>query len=477
MRKRRYKSTLTRNYAIAAFGMLGIIILSIVFMLFRLSLYFNGIDKDNLPKLSARDIFAEDFNKMNTKDLEKEGGWVEVLDDQYKVIFTKGKKKDSVTQYDRNELINSLLKDDKTIGTTNNSVYAFRGKDGRDYMCIVKFSSLSGQVNEAFKPQINLNFDVKNPLDRLIITTLAESALLLLIMTILFFILFSKITSKTVTKPLTYIREGLDKMTKGDLNTRINFNSHYEFTEIKDSFNYMAERLQTSERDREEAEKSKKRMIMDISHDLKTPITSIAGYSKALCEGMAEDEESRRKYLTYIHDKAIRMTKLIDDLFRFSKMDDSEFKLNKQPSDIVEFLREVIALNYGEIEIKEIELDINLPQEEIIYSFDKVELDRALTNIITNMVKYNPKGTEAFIELVEEEGIKIRIGDKGVGMSKDLKATVFDAFVRGESARKTDGGTGLGLAIAKKIVELHGGKIHLETEEGKGSNFTIELPI
>lgn len=476
MKQRRYKSTLTKNYAIAGFGMLGIIILSIVFMVFRFSLYYAGTGEENLSKTEAKDIFAEDYNKMNTQYLESIGGWVEILDDQYKVIFTKGSKKDNITQYDKNDLINSFQKKSNPKGTLYSSIYAFRGKDGRDYLCIVKLPSLSEQVNQVLKPDINLN-GKSNPVIRFIITALAESALLLLFMTILFFILFSKITSKTVTKPLAYIREGLDKMTKGDLNTRIDFNSHYEFAEIKDSFNYMAERLQNSEREREEAEKSKKRMIMDISHDLKTPITSITGYSKALCEGMVSDEESRKKYLTYIYDKSIRMTKLIEDLFRFSKMEDSEFKLNRQPSDIVEFLRETIASNYGEIEAKEIELDIRLPQEEVIYSFDKVELDRALTNIITNMVKYNPKGTEAFIELVEEEGIKIRIGDKGVGMSKDLKATVFDAFVRGESARKTDGGTGLGLAIAKKIVELHGGKIHLETEEGKGSNFTIELPI
>ncbi|MCX7914299.1 MAG: HAMP domain-containing histidine kinase [Thermodesulfovibrionales bacterium] len=477
MKQRRYKSTLTRNYAIAAFGMFGIVIISIIFLVFRLNLYSAGTGEEKTPKIEAKDIFTEDYSNMNTQYLESIGGWVEILDDQYKVIFTKGSKKDNITQYDKNDLINSFEKKVNPKGTAYNSVYAFKGKDGRDYLCIVKFPSLSEQVNEALKPHIDLNFNRKDPVDRLIITALAESALLLLFMTILFFILFSKITSKTVTKPLTYIRDGLDRMTKGDLNTRIDFNSHYEFTEIKDSFNYMVERLQNSEREREEAEKSKKRMIMDISHDLKTPITSITGYSKALCEGMVEDEESKKKYLSYIYDKSIRMTKLIEDLFRFSKMEDSEFKLNRQPSDIVEFLREIIASNYGEIEAKEIELDIDLPQEEIIYSFDKIELDRALTNIITNMIKYNPKGTEAFIELVKENSIKIKIGDKGVGMSKDLEASVFDAFVRGESARKTDGGTGLGLAISKKIVELHGGKIHLETEEGKGSIFTIELPL
>jgi signal transduction histidine kinase len=476
MKQKRYKSTLTRNYAIAAFGMFGIVAISIIFLSFRISLYSSGTGEENSRKTTAKDIFTEDYNKMNTRYLEGMGGWVEILDDQYKVIFTKGNKKDNITQYDKNDLINSFQKRTNPKGILYSSIYAFRGKDGRDYLCIVKFPSLSEQLNGALDGDIYLNGQPV-PANKLIITALAESALLLLFMTILFFILLSRITAKTVTKPLAYIREGLDKMTKGDLSTRINFNSHYEFTEIKDSFNYMAERLQTSEREREEVEKSKKRMIMDISHDLKTPITSITGYSKALSEGMVSDEESRKKYLTYIYDKSIRMTKLIEDLFRFSKMEDSEFKLNRQPSDIVEFLREIIASNYGEIEAKEIELDISLPQGEVIYSFDKVELDRALTNIITNMVKYNPKGTEAFIELVEEEGIKIRIGDKGVGMSKDLKATVFDAFVRGESSRKTDGGTGLGLAIAKKIVELHGGKIHLETEEGKGSIFTIELPL
>ena len=141
------------------------------------------------------------------------------------------------------------------------------------------------------------------------------------------------------------------------------------------------------------------------------------------------------------------------------------------------FLREVVALYYGEIEEAEFEFELIIPENEIYCNIDFKELERAVINLMVNSLKYNDKGTTLTIELKEDvEKAVIIIRDDGIGISKELNESVFKEFVRGDSSRQTNGGSGLGLAITKRIVELHNGSISLRSEINKGSEFSIKLP-
>jgi len=249
--------------------------------------------------------------------------------------------------------------------------------------------------------------------------------------------------------------------------------------ELNEDLQRVAEELRLKNIEKEQLEESKKKMLADLSHDLKTPMTTIQGYSKALYDGLVEDEEQQRRYLHFIHDKSIRVTALIDELFTFSKLDNPDSQITKQEKDICEFIREVVVEYYELFAEKEMELAITIPSEKLLYRFDQKLLYRAISNILENTIKYNPKQTQVFISLKEvHDTITIEIGDDGNGINEDIAQTLFDPFVRGDKSRVNDGGSGLGLAITKKIVEKHNGKVYVDTKPKRGkTNFIIELPI
>lgn len=251
------------------------------------------------------------------------------------------------------------------------------------------------------------------------------------------------------------------------------------YKELNEDLRRVAEELKVKSEEKERLEESKKRMLADLSHDLKTPMTTIQGYSKALYDGFVQDEEQKQRYLKYIYDKSIRVTDLIDELFVFSKLDNPDSQINKQEKDLCEFLRQVVVEYYEQFDEKEMELSIEIPSERVVFSFDQKLLYRAISNILENTIKYNPEQTTVYISLkVSKNHLTIEIGDNGSGIHEDIADTLFDPFVRGDKSRMNDGGTGLGLAITKKIIEKHNGLVYVDTKPLRGStNFIIELPL
>jgi len=252
-----------------------------------------------------------------------------------------------------------------------------------------------------------------------------------------------------------------------------------KYKELNEDLKRTAEELRVRSEEKEQLEESKKRMLADLSHDLKTPMTTIQGYSKVLYEGLVEEEEQQKLYLKYIHDKSIRVTTLIDELFIFSKLDNPDSQILLEEKDVCEFLREVIVEYYDRFAEKEMELHIDIPSPKILYAFDARLLYRAISNLLENCIKYNPAKTPVFITLKKSDDIiTIEIGDDGVGISEDIARTLFDPFVRGDKSRKNDDGSGLGLAITKKVVEKHKGRVYVDTNPERGkTNFIIKLPI
>jgi signal transduction histidine kinase len=248
--------------------------------------------------------------------------------------------------------------------------------------------------------------------------------------------------------------------------------------ELNEELRALASELKKKNLEKTLLEESKKRMLADLSHDLKTPMTTIQGYSRALYEDIIVDEEKKKKYLKYIYDKSIRVTYLIEELFMFSKLDSPDSPIQKEEKDICEFFREIIVEYYELFSEKEMELEIDIPPTAILYSFDQKLLYRAISNLLENTIKYNPTNTCVYIHLHNlNNSIKIEIGDNGIGIPEDIVATLFDPFVRGDKNRINDGGTGLGLAITKKIIEKHGGQLRLDTKPERGkTNFIIDLP-
>ena len=277
-----------------------------------------------------------------------------------------------------------------------------------------------------------------------------------------------------VDKPVQKIIEALNRLADGKYDEKINFESKNEFDEIKDAFNSMAEKLETADRIKQNAENERVLLFANMAHDLKTPITSIIGFSKALSDGIIEDEEKKSEYLATINSKALKMNDLIDRLFEYVKLESAENILHKEDCDVAEILRNCIADVYTEYEDKKIQLDIKIPDDAVVKCVDKIELSRVYTNLLNNILKHNSSQINVLVTM-DENGTAF-FADSGEAVPKEVEDSLFVPFVSGDKSRQSKNGSGLGLALAYKIMKKHGGDLRLiKNVEGYTKGFLVEL--
>ena len=217
--------------------------------------------------------------------------------------------------------------------------------------------------------------------------------------------------------------------------------------------------------DRREREKNIQRrnlLLSDIAHDLKTPITAVSGYAQALNEGIVTSPEKQQEYLQTICRKSMQMSQLITVLFDYVKLDSEGFELKKEKVDLAEFLREISADMYSDIENARMDFCVELPEKKCYAMVDKGQLSRAIVNLFSNAIKHNPEGTKISISMMEKSDWEICIGDNGNAIDGEVLEHLFEPFVMGDESRNSRAGSGLGLSITSKIIEMHGGKIWVE---------------
>ena len=220
-------------------------------------------------------------------------------------------------------------------------------------------------------------------------------------------------------------------------------------------------------------EKARNLMLSDIAHDLRTPITTIGGYAKALNDGLVTSDEKRAEYLEAIQNKSERMSDLITLLFDYVRLDSENFSLRCEKTDITELLRENAALLYADVEERGMEFEIEIPEEPLEISVDRLQISRVITNLINNALKHNAAGTCICLKMDDS---KIIVSDNGTTIPPEIAEHIFEPFVMADNSRESKGGSGLGLSIAKKIVEMHGWKITLIQDfKGHEKSFVINM--
>ncbi len=239
------------------------------------------------------------------------------------------------------------------------------------------------------------------------------------------------------------------------------------------------------ENKQKEYEQKRNLMLSDIAHDLRTPITTVSGYARALSDGLVA-KEKEKEYLEAIMTKSERMSDLINYLFDYVKTDSASFKLQKEITDICEMTRECVALLYQDFEDGGMEIEVDIPEEPCLVMADRLQLSRCITNLLTNAIRHNEEGCRiGALFQRDEDGASLMIADSGGIIPADVAEHLFEPFVMGDESRNSRGGSGLGLSIAKKIVELHGFDIRLlqqkELAETAGNTgfekaFLIRIP-
>lgn len=202
-------------------------------------------------------------------------------------------------------------------------------------------------------------------------------------------------------------------------------------------------------------------MLSDIAHDLRTPMTTVSGYARALSDDMVNPEK-KDEYLNAIIRKSERMNDLITLLFDYVRVDSEGFALKRESLDICELTRECVATLYQDIEDAGMEVELDIPEKRFMISADRLHLSRVISNLLINAIKHNEKGTVIGV-ILRPDGTRLRlmIADSGALIDEQTAAHIFEPFVMGDESRNSRGGTGLGLSVAAKIISLHGYSLKL----------------
>ena len=252
-----------------------------------------------------------------------------------------------------------------------------------------------------------------------------------------------------------------------------------EFYEVVCNFKNLLSELEKTREENETLYKERQKLIADISHDLKTPLTVIQGYAKALSDNMVPPSK-QSAYIDSIFNKSKLATDMVNDLFMFTQIEHPDYPVNPEETDICEFVKSFLAEKYYELSEGGFKLSVDIESGPVILPLDRKLIRRLLENLLSNSIKYNAKGTTIYVRVVKSDSnIEMTVADDGIGIPEGIAQTLFKPFVTGNSARTTGKGTGLGLSIAQRIVEMHGGEISLimPPHNPYRTEFKISFPI
>ena len=282
-----------------------------------------------------------------------------------------------------------------------------------------------------------------------------------------------------VLKPINKLRHATRRVKEGDLDFRLERTGEDEIGQLSADFEEMRAHLKTEIDTRIQYEEELRTLIGNISHDLKTPLTTIKGYAEGMMDGVADTPEKQEKYLRTIRSKAEDMTRMVEELALYTRIDCKSYPYHFEKVRLKDFFADCIEEDEPELERKQIKIELadHLTEDDEVYA-DREQLKRITMNIIGNAVKYLSKESGKITITLTDELSYIRTGitDTGVGIPKKDLPHIFERFYRGDTSRNTGkGGSGLGLAIAKQIVEDHGGVISAHSEEGEGTTISFTL--
>lgn len=293
--------------------------------------------------------------------------------------------------------------------------------------------------------------------------------------------LLTYIMSRSIIRPLHKLKKAMKQIQAGDLDCRVEVSGKDEIGLLAEAFEEMRVQLKHSIAAQLQMEESRKELVSNISHDLRTPLTAIKGYVDGLGDGIADTPDKKQKYLEIISTKAEEMDRLIDELFLYSKLD-----LNRLPFHFEQMDMAALTADWSE------ELSFELAKKDVLFysslelpphtvvRIDPDKIKRVFANIVSNAMKYLDKPEKKItLEAVKQQNqVMIRLADNGQGIEAHALPHIFERFYREDPSRNSHtGGSGLGLAISKQIIEGHNGLIFADSVKGEGTVITIILPL
>lgn len=280
--------------------------------------------------------------------------------------------------------------------------------------------------------------------------------------------------------PLVKLKEAAERMGSGNLDDKIDFGDNRvdEVGELCESFENMRQRMSDFAKAKMQYEDENRQLISNISHDLRTPITTIKGYVEGIMDGVADTPEKQERYLKMIYSKANEMDSLINELSLYTNINNNAIPYEFHRVSVKDYFDDCMEEVYTTLLSKHMTLTYkNYCDDDVKVIVDPDQLKRVINNIITNAIKYTDKDYgQVDINIYDNDAeVKVSISDNGRGIDSESLPHIFDRMYRADSARQSRGGSGLGLAICKKIVEEHGGNIYATSQLGTGTTIVFTL--
>ncbi|HIS95671.1 MAG TPA: HAMP domain-containing protein [Candidatus Ventricola gallistercoris] len=281
----------------------------------------------------------------------------------------------------------------------------------------------------------------------------------------------ASVISRVVTKPVKELSAGIERMSKGDYEHRVHVPGHSEMAQLAAAFNQMSEQVRN-------LDEARNQFVSNASHELKTPLATI----KILVESMMYQEDMdpqlRNEFLGDIDKEIDRLSSVVGDLLTLVHIDSHKLKLRREMMVFADTVRESVARLKPLAQTRDQEIKMQIADSCEMFA-DPGKLAQVCYNIIENAIKYTPNGGTVTVSLHKSgRDAVLDISDTGVGIPPEDLPHIFDRFYRVDKARSRDtGGTGLGLSIVKQIVRLHAGSVNVQSEVGKGTTFTVQLPV
>jgi signal transduction histidine kinase len=292
---------------------------------------------------------------------------------------------------------------------------------------------------------------------------------------------FGLLYAMPLSSRIERVRAGTERIASGELGSKVRVEGHDEVAGLAWDFNRMARALErASERERE-MEKARRDLIASVSHDLRTPLTSTRALIEALADGVADDPQTERRYLSSANRELEHLSRLVDDLFELARIDAGVLELTLEEASLHDLISDTISSFQPQAEQKGVHLVGEVAGDVDPVLANPPRLQRILHNLVSNALRHTPAdGTVALCAAPEGEGVRVEVSDTGEGIATEDLPRVFERSFRGEQSRtrpeKGDTpGAGLGLAIARGLVEAHGGTMDVESEPGQGARFYFTL--
>jgi signal transduction histidine kinase len=291
---------------------------------------------------------------------------------------------------------------------------------------------------------------------------------IIMVIAILLSILLVGIITRYIVKPIVKLTEATQSVAQGQYDIKLNVTRRDELGQLADHFSQMAKGLAQLEQMRQE-------FVSNVSHEIQSPLASIQGFSQTL-QTKRLSEEQQQHYLSIIEAESRRMSQLSKQLLMLASLDKEENLLDQSTFDVAEQIKQVLFHTEWSWRSKDLTIDMSLPPT-YVYG-DQQLLHQVWTNLITNSIKFTPPEGAISLRLIEHNRqCRIEISDTGIGIPPEHLPYIFNRFYRVDEARdRSEGSSGLGLSITQKIVELHGGRIEVTSQPGKGTTFTVILP-